>query len=73
MQGIKAEATRKKYTRTLRRILCEIFEDVLDGDFEQRANQLVNDAKKNPEWVKNLLLHLSKKLKQRTELTFIDS
>jgi len=68
MQGIKAEATRKKYTRTLRRILCEIFEDVLDGDFEQRANQIVNEAKENPEWVKNLLLHLSKKLKQRTEL-----
>jgi len=67
LQGIRAEATKKKYTRTLRRILCEIFEDVLDGDFEQRANELVEVVKENPEWVKDLLLRLSKKVKQRTE------
>jgi len=68
LQGIKAEATKKKYTRTLRRILCDIFEDVLDGDFGQRANQLVRTAKEDPDSVKDMLLKLSKKLKQRTEL-----
>ena len=67
-QGIRAEATRKKYTRTLRKILCEVFEDVLEGDFETRAAQLVRMAKENPDWVKDLLLSLSKKLKQRTQL-----
>lgn len=68
-QGIKSEYTRKKYTQTLRRILCEIFEDVLEGDFETRADQLVKMAKENPNWVRDLLLNLSKKLKQRTELS----
>jgi len=67
-QGIRAEATRKKYTRTLKKILCEVFEDVLEGDFETRAAQLVRMAKENPDWVKDLLLNLSKKLKQRTQL-----
>lgn len=68
LQGIRAEATKKKYTRTLRRILCDIFEDLLDGDFGQRANQLVMLAKEDPDSVKDMLLKLSKKLKQRTEL-----
>jgi len=68
LQGIKAEATRKKYTRTLRRILCDYFEELFEGDFEQRANELVKTAKEDPDWVKDLLLSLSKKVKLRTEL-----
>jgi hypothetical protein len=31
-QGIKAKETREKYTRTLRHVLCKIFEDILEGD-----------------------------------------
>src|SRR3990172_7237532 len=69
LQGIRAKASKKKYTQTLKRILCEIFEDVLEGDFESRASQLVKHAKENPDWVKDLMLKLSKKLKQRTELS----
>lgn len=51
-EGIRSEYTRKKYTQTLRRVLCEIFEDVLEGDFETRSDQLVKMAKENPNWVK---------------------
>ncbi len=40
-QGIRAEATRYVYTRTLRRILCDVLEDVPEGAFEQRAAQFV--------------------------------
>ena len=40
-QGIKAEETREKYTRTLRRVLCCVFEEILEGTFEERAEQLV--------------------------------
>ena len=40
-QDIGAEATRTVYTRTLRRILCGIPEDVLEGTFEPRAAQFV--------------------------------
>ena len=44
-QGIKAKETREKYTRTLRHVLCKIFEDLFDGDFEQRVNQIIKHAK----------------------------
>lgn len=67
-QGIRAAATKEKYTRTLQRILCDFFEDVLEGTFEERASQLVNKAKSDPEWITSLLLTLSKKLKERTDL-----
>ena len=36
-QGIKAKETREKYTRTLRQVLCNIFEDLFDGEFEDRV------------------------------------
>ena len=37
IQGIKAEETRDKYTRSLRRVLCSVFEEILEGTFEERA------------------------------------
>jgi len=64
LQGIKAETTKKKYTRTLRKIVCDIFEDILEGDFEQRTDQLVKLSKENPKWATDLLLSLSKKVKE---------
>jgi|APSaa5957512535_1039671.scaffolds.fasta_scaffold10145_6 hypothetical protein len=67
-QGIKAKETREKYTRTLRNILCKIFEDILDGDFEDRVIQLVKIAREDPNWARDLLLNLSRKLKERTKL-----
>lgn len=67
-QGIRASATKDKYTRTLRKVLCDIFENVLDGTFEQRASQLVQQAKTDPAWITSLLLTLSKRLKERTVL-----
>jgi len=67
-QGIKSSATRDKYTRTLRRTLCDIFEDVLEGTFENRAAILAKKGKSDPEWLMSMLLSLSKKLKERTNL-----
>ena len=72
-QGIKAKETREKYTRTLRHVLCKIFEDILEGDFEQRVKQLVKHAKEDPDWTRDLLLNLSIKLKERTVLSKEDS
>ena len=68
VQGIKAEETREKYTRSLRRVLCSVFEEILEGTFEERAAQLVERGRENPEWLRDLLLSLSKKLRGRTEL-----
>lgn len=67
-QGMRAVATKEKYTRTLRRVLCDIFEDVFNGTFEERASEMVHRAKADPEWITSLLLTLSKRLKERTEL-----
>ncbi|EIJ65959.1 hypothetical protein BD31_I0011 [Candidatus Nitrosopumilus salaria BD31] len=67
-QGIKAKETREKYTRTLRQVLCNIFEDLFEGDFEDRVNQFVKLAKEDPDWIRDLLINLSIKLKERTKL-----
>ena len=72
-QGIKAQETREKYTRTLRHVLCKIFEDLFEGDFEARVNQFVKLAKEDPDWTRDLLLNLSIKLKERTKLPKEDS
>ena len=67
--GCKSPETKKKYTRTLQKILCDVLEDVLEGSFEQRANQLVSYSQENPKWVQGILLQLSEKLRERTELS----
>lgn len=67
-QGIKSKETLDKYTRTLQQITCKILEDVLEGTFEERVQQMVNIGRKDPGWVRDLLLNLSKKLRERTEL-----
>ena len=67
-QGIKSGETLDKYTRTLRRITCNILEDVLEGSFEERVQQMVTMGRNDPKWMRDLLLNLSKKLRERTEL-----
>ena len=47
-QSIRSEETRHRYTRTLRQILCEVFEDVLEDTFEARAAQLVRLGRDDP-------------------------
>ena len=71
--GIKAKETREKYTRTMKHVLCKIFEDLFEGDFEERVKQLVKIAKEDPDWTRDLLLNLSIKLKERTKLHKDDS
>lgn len=65
-QGMKSSATKDKYTRTLKRTLCDIFEDVLEDTFENKVAILAKKGKSDPEWLMSLLLSLSKKLKERT-------
>jgi integrase len=67
-QGIKSKATRDKYTRTLRRILIDVLENILQGTFEERASQLVNKTRTDPEWGISVMFALSKKLKERSTL-----
>ncbi|RNJ78271.1 MAG: site-specific integrase [Nitrosopumilus sp. H8] len=67
-QGIKADATRQRYSRMLKLVLCNMFEEILDGDLEQRAVQFVKHGRENPDWTRDLLLILSRKLRDRTGL-----
>ena len=67
-QGIKSKETLEKYTRMLRQVTCKILEDVLEGGFEERVSQLVRMGREDPRWVRDLLMNLSRKLRERTEL-----
>ena len=67
-QGIRSEVTLQTYTYALRKVLCDILEDVLEGDFEQRAKQFVQRARDDSDWTLDLLLSLAWKLRERTEL-----
>lgn len=67
-QAIRSEMTLDKYTRTLRQVLCGFLEEVLEGTFEERAEQLVRQAREDPDWARDLLISLSAKLRGRTKL-----
>ena len=67
-QGIKSKETLDKYTRMLRQVTCKVLEDVLEGTFEERVRQMVNIGREDPGWLRDLLLNLSRKLRERTEL-----
>ncbi len=67
-QGIKSKETADKYTQVLKQVTCKILEDVLEGTFEERAQQMVDIGRDEPVWMRDLLLSLSRKLRERTEL-----
>jgi len=70
--GIKSQVTRKDYDKILKRVLCDILEDVLEGDYSQRARQICTRAKAEPLWIDSLLNVIAVKLKKRTELPKTD-
>jgi hypothetical protein len=67
-QGIRSKQTLEKYERTLKQLSTKVLEDILEGSFEERISQLVKHAKEDPDWTKDLLLNISKKLRERTTL-----
>ena len=70
--GLRAEATKERYTRMLKHILCDILENILQGTFEERTTQFVKKAKSDPDWAMSVLLSLSSKVKARTKLPKAD-
>lgn len=67
-QGIRSRETLEKYERTLKWLLTNFLEDILEGSFEERVSQLVKNGRERPDWVRDLLLNISKKLRERTRL-----
>lgn len=65
-QGIRSEQTLEKYHRTLEMLLTKVLEDIFEGSFEERVSQLVKNGRENPDWTRDLLLNLSKKIRERT-------
>ena len=68
IQGIRAEATRVRYTSALRQVVCEFLEEWLEGTFEERVAQLVKHGRDDPDWTRDLMITLTKKLRERTRL-----
>lgn len=68
-QGIRSKETKEKYTRTLRHVFCKVFEDIFEGEFEDRINEFVNHVRNDPKYAMDLLLNLSRILRERTELS----
>lgn len=68
VQGIRSGATRTRYTQSLRQVVCEFLEEWLEGTFKERVAQLVKHGRDDPEWTRDLLVSLSRKLRERTRL-----
>ena len=67
--GCKSPATKAKYIQSLRRVLFEFMEDILESDtFESRANELVTRARDDPKWITSVLVAIVEGLKKKTDL-----
>ena len=71
-QGIRSPMTLGTYRRFLRLTLCDIMEELLEGSFEERVEQLVRRIRENPEWGVDLMLSLSRALRARCLLPHDD-
>ena len=67
-QGIRSKETKEKYERTLRWLLTNFLEEFLEGSFEERVTYLVKTAREDPSLIVDILLNISRKLRERTEL-----
>lgn len=66
--GIKNEVTRFNYKRILRRLLCDVFQEILSGNFEERVQKFVNRTREDPKWAVDLMLNFLELCKKRTSL-----
>jgi len=66
--GIKSQATKNTMERLLQYFLVEVCVDLLKGDFEQRAQQFVDTARKDQTKATNIIIAYVKKLRERTAL-----
>ena len=72
-QGIRAEDTKISYEQMLKHILCNVCEDLLSGTFAERAAELVEHAKKDPDWIQRLVLTMVIGWSEKTKLDPSDS
>ncbi|MGQ0795576.1 MAG: integrase [Nitrosopumilaceae archaeon] len=66
--GIKSKGTKEPMTRNLKKFLVDACADLLEGDFEQRAQRFVDLSRTNQEKATHIILAYIKRLKTRTTL-----
>lgn len=66
--GIKSQATKETLERLLKYFLIEVCADLLQGNFEQRAQQFVEIASEDQTKATNIIIAYVKKLRERTAL-----
>lgn len=67
-QGIKSERTRYVYKCKMRQILFEYMGEIFSGTFEERAAELLDKGREDPDWTCGLMLELAHALRERTTL-----
>ena len=73
LSSFKSEYTKERYTRILKGYMMNTLSDLIDGEtFEEKVVSLVNKARKDPQWVLNLMVTISKKLRTRTKKDLTD-
>ncbi len=66
--GIRSPATRKGLERGLKLFLVDVCDEILDGDFSQRARQFISMVKDNQQKATSIVLTYTRLLKQRSRL-----
>lgn len=72
--GCKSKETRHQYETLLKKIVNEFLEDILTSNgFEERVNEFVYKAQKDPNWVTEVIIAMVDMLRKKTELPENDS
>ena len=66
--SIKSEFTLKSYERNLMYFFCNVLEDVLSGNYEQRTSQFLQIGKNDNEKLTKIMYAYVKRMKEQTEL-----
>lgn len=72
VSGIKAEETKRTMTRNLRIFLVDACADLLEGTFEQRAQQFVDLTREDQQRATQIILMYISKLREKTLLDKAD-
>ena len=71
-RGIRNEQTKLSYKIQLKYILCDVCENLLNGTFEERAAELVERIRKDPDWGYKLMLKMAMGWGKKAKLDPLD-
>ena len=71
-RGIRNEQTKLSYENQLKYILCDVCENLLNGTFGERAAELVERVRKDPDWGCKLMLKIVMGWSEKAKLDPLD-